>query len=195
MSARVRRAAPRRLRNDAGDHAHRGGGGDPVDVDVIGLPLPRQAAQPKPLGIDGQVLREGPPIAVAEQDGQRAESAAGPQEDLLQGALHDFPTEQRSCRAVLLQFGSVLVYELTCRRAGHDPHVISPPQQFLDFGNQEGFAHAIGQGRGDIEDLPLAGFPCFATVAVQKTLPLAPFAGNPWPISLHIPHILHLDRP
>ena len=147
------RTTPGRLRNDAGDHAHRGRSGDPVDVDVIGLPCPRHAAQPKPLGIDGQILREGAPIAVAEQDGQGAESAAGPQEDLLQGALHYVPTEQRSCQATLLQFGRVLVHELIRRRAGHDPHVASPPQQFLDFGNQERFARAIGQGRGNVEDL------------------------------------------
>ena len=69
---------------------------------------------------------------------------------------------------MFVQFGCVLVYELPHRRAGHDPYVASPPQQFLDFGNQEGFARAKGQVPGDIEDLHGAVIRTGSHVAVPE---------------------------
>ena len=190
----VCRTTPRRFRNDAGDHGHRGGSGDPVDVDVIGLPSSRQSAQPKPLGIDGQILGEGGPSAVAEQGGQGAESAAGPQEDLPDGAFQDVPAEQWSCRAVGLELGSVLVYELLGRRAGHDPHVVSPPPQFLDFGNQEGFAYAIRQGGCHVENLRRPGSAGRASCD-SGSIDACPFADNPSPTTLQFPHMSYRNRP
>ena len=165
----VGRATPRCLGNDACDHADRGRRRQPVNMYLVGLPAAGQTAEPQPLGIDQQVLDLRFPIALAEHGRQRAKRAARPQQDFLHACDYDVPGKKGRRVRMFQQFGRVSMNDFPRWPARHEPHVASPPQQFLDFGNQEGFAHAIGQCRSDVEDFPGAVFPVLLGLQFGKS--------------------------